>query len=287
MLKKAKYHYSKSHSVTGTSGHFIYGSTSGSLSSNIKIIKEEEIFNMSESTSIGSGRFSTCYLATFIHFKVCIKVPKNPKGFSHFIHEANIISHFAHENLPYLFGVCLKDHSIVMTYHNFKNKTITLHDALHPNSNTAILIQQLSSKWIGIVRQIINGCNCLHSKYKIIHNDLKCDNIVLTSQSASESIKAIIIDFNKACEVDKGKKYNLSNAEKEQYKKYHHHIAPDLRDGQCCQSQESDIFSLGKIFHALCNNSLLDHSALLEISYKCMSYSKCNRPTIKQILDII
>lgn len=254
---------------------------------NIRIIKEEDIINTSESSSIGSGRFGTCYSATFIHFKVCVKVLKDPKSISHFIHEANIISQFAHENLPYLFGACLKNNSIVMTYHGYKDQTITLHDALHPNSAITILVQEFASEWKGILRQIIEGCNCLHNKYKIIHNDLKCDNIVLTSQNASVGLRVIIIDFNKACEVGKGKKYCLLNTEKEQYKKYHHHIAPDLRDGHCYQSQESDIFSLGKIIHALCSNFMPDHKSLLEMSYKCMNYSKCNRPTIKQIFDSI
>lgn len=285
-MSKAKYNCNKSCSIIGTSGHFFSECTSVSLSSNIRIIKEEEIINKSESTSIGSGRFSTCYSATYIHFKVCVKVPKNRKSLCHFIHEANIISQFAHENLPYLFGVSLKDHSIVMTYHDFKNQTITVHDVLHPKSATATLVQELASEWVGIVRQILKGCNCLHSKYKIIHNDLKCDNIVLTCPSPCEGVRAIIIDFNKACDIGKGKKYNLSNAEKEQYKKYHCHIAPDLRDGHCYQSQEADIFSLGKIIHTLCINSILNHNALLEISNRCMSYSKCNRPTMKQILDI-
>ena len=54
--------------------------------------------------------------------------------------------------------------------------------------------------------------------YKL-HNDLKGDNIVLTSTNLTHySIKAVIIDFGKACETSKGRIYKLSESQKEQYK---------------------------------------------------------------------
>ena len=128
----------RSKSIAGTSGHFIHecNPTTQSLLPSINIIKEEEInHDASESTVIGSGRFSTCHLGTFIHFKVCIEVPKDPKSVSVVINEANIISQFAHKNLPFLFGVCLKNNSnsLIMSYHGYKDLTITLHNALHPD----------------------------------------------------------------------------------------------------------------------------------------------------------
>ena len=47
----------------------------------------------------------------------------------------------------------------------------------------------------------------LHSKLKILRNDLKDDNIVLTLQSYTK-LMAIIIDFGKACELGDGKRYS-------------------------------------------------------------------------------
>ena len=55
----------------------------------------------------------------------------------------------------------------------------------------------------------------------------------------------------------RGNFYRLSEAEKEQYKKNHCHIAPDLRDGLCMHSTESDIFSL-KVLKAVYTNCLHD-----------------------------
>ena len=56
----------------------------------------------------------------------------------------------------------------------------------------------------------------MHGNYKIIHNDIKCDNIVVTSEPTH--LKAVVVDFGKVCRVAEGKHYELSEAEKSQYK---------------------------------------------------------------------
>ena len=96
-------------------------------------------------------------------------------------------------------------------------RSLSLPDALHRNFTITTLVQQFTSKWIGLLRQIIEGCYCLHSKNKINHNDLKCDNTVLTSENTLGSLRAIIVKFNKACKVGKKKKYN-SHAENKKNK---------------------------------------------------------------------
>ena len=259
--------------------------TSNSFLPHIRIINENEI-DMSTSINIGSGRFSICYLARFSHYQVCVKVSKDLKS-THVINEANIISQFSHSNLPYLFGVCTKKNSIIMSYHGFNNQTLSLHDVLHPNSDTTDLLQTFTINWINLLQQITAGLNCLHSNYKILHNDIKFDNIVLAPGSTPVHLKAVIIDFNKACKTGKGKYYRLSDAEKEKYKKDHQHIAPDLRDGHCQQSIESDIYSLGKIINGLCINSFIDNKNLLEVSNKCLEYNKHNCPSITNIAILL
>ena len=44
-------------------------------------------------------------------------------------------------------------------------------------------------------------------------------------------LKAIIIDFGKTCELGNGKRYSLTQQEKEWYKVHHPQIAPDLSNG--------------------------------------------------------
>lgn len=79
---------------------------------------------------------------------------------------------------------------------------------------------------------ILSGLEHLHSQYKILHNDLKDDNIAL-SKTLSQ-IKAVIIDFCKACKISEGKYYSISLTQEERkcYKTCHPQIAPDLCDGR-------------------------------------------------------
>ena len=94
-------HQLKTSCTIGTSGQF--ARTPTTLLSSITIIGQNDI-TISTSLCIGKGRFGTCYLGRFCHYKVCVKVLRSSKSNDH-IHEANILSKFAHQNLPYLFGV--------------------------------------------------------------------------------------------------------------------------------------------------------------------------------------
>ena len=107
------------------------------------------------------------------------------------------------------------------------------------------------------------------------------DNICLTLTSTSQ-LKAVIIDFGKACDMHKGKLYKLTNNEKEQYKTCHVHIASDLRDGVCRQSTHSDIYSLGRILHIV---NGLDDLQNKDLSDKYMQYHKYLRPIMVTIVN--
>ena len=62
-------------STIATSGRLTRHSSSILLNATIRVINESELF-MTNASSIGSGRFGTCYLATFTHYQVCVKVPR-------------------------------------------------------------------------------------------------------------------------------------------------------------------------------------------------------------------
>lgn len=97
--------------------------------------------------------------------------------------------------------------------------------------------------WRSVLIQIICALEHLHNREKVLHNDLKGDNILLTSTTVN-SLGAVIFDFGKACEVSKGRSYKLSAGQKHYYKLHHPHTAPDLRDGTNSQSVSSDIIIL-------------------------------------------
>jgi len=202
--------------TVGTSGHF-RGSIvpSPKLLPSIKVIKQEDIEMYSAGPEcLGEGRFGKCYVRIFNHYKVCIKVFKDTSKTS-LIAEANILSKLCHPHLPYLFGVCIGDQPCLVTsYHDLNDESVTLHKMLASKIETdSAMVYLKSIKWVEIIRQITCGLNYLHTKNRIIHNDIKTDNICLTLTITTE-IKAVIVDFGKACALTSGKRYELNEEEK-------------------------------------------------------------------------
>lgn len=201
------YGIAKSRSCTiGSSGKFISQGTVRGLQQNsllrcIRMIKREDIKTLHESTTeyLGEGRFGTCSLKLFCHFKVCIKEFKKPNS-NALINEANILSKFQHSNLPYLFEVCVGDNAaLVISFHGIDNQSVTLHDAVSCKSHVTKTLLNNSSSWINILQQITTGLNYMHTKYQVIHNDIKSDNICLASPfTTAMCVRAVIIDFGKA-----------------------------------------------------------------------------------------
>ena len=98
--------------------------------------------------------------------------------------------------MPYLFGVCVGDSpSIVTSFHGFVNHTVTVYDALFGASKIGEQLTKLN--WKDIILQILSGLEQLHSRHKVLHNDLKNDNVVLNQTLSGTG--AVIIDFGKAC----------------------------------------------------------------------------------------
>jgi serine/threonine protein kinase len=120
----------------------------------------------------------------------------------------------------------------------------------------------------------------------VLHNDLKGDNVVLTS-SVPTLLGAVINDFGKACEAIKGQSYNLSDKQKEYYKLHHPHIAPDLRDGKCKQSMSSDIYSFGRILNIVSKTVLQNNNEAVNISRDCMQYESVLRPDAICLYELI
>lgn len=110
----------------GTSGRTVL-SRATSLNSTVKIISEKDL--SSSPHQLGTGRFGTCYLSTLSNYQVCVKVFKCSNN-SALCNEANVLSKFVHQNLPYLFGVCLSKPAIVTSSHGFDDCSVILHHAL-------------------------------------------------------------------------------------------------------------------------------------------------------------
>ena len=79
-----------------------------------------------------------------------------------------------------------------------------------------------ATDWLIVCAQILDAVNYLHSSADILHNDIKCDNIVFwvpttatttTTTSTTHYFQILLINFGKAT----GKFYCLTELEKEEY----------------------------------------------------------------------
>ena len=80
---------------------------------------------------------------------------------------------------------------------------------------------------------------------KILHNDLKPDNIVLEIRDSQ--LSPIIIDFGKACLFEEARLLQIPKSQQAAYISKYGHIDPEAVKGVRKQSESSDIFSIGMI----------------------------------------
>ena len=76
------------------------------------------------------------------------------------------------------------------------------------------------------MHKIMDGLQYIHNN-GLLHRDLKTDNVVFYVQSGT-TLLPVKVDFGKCEFAINSTKYTLTEAEKEEYRRKHKHIAPDL-----------------------------------------------------------
>ena len=226
---------------------------------------------------VGKGAYGKCYFANIAQIQVCAKVFRSDDTFNN---EVYMLSQCCHENIPWIYGIAFTDSKIIiMSRHSVNGSACSLHKYVcsRHNPDNVPELSALQSKTI--LSGVASAISYIHSK-EILHNDIKCDNVIL--QSVSTGLKGILIDFGKACLVSSAKQYNLSNEEKLKYIRNHPQIAPDLRDGKCKQSTQSDIYSFGRILKIV-NDVSLNLPAITSLSGMCTEYAGSKRPTSNEL----
>ena len=114
--------------------------------------------------------------------------------------------------------MCISQHAIITSFHGFNGESVTLHHVFASRSKADL--SKYNMDWKFTLVQISEGIQELHSiiLYKVLHNDLKSDNVALAPSSLGKTVNAVIIDFGKACNVTKGKRYHLSPRDLEKRK---------------------------------------------------------------------
>ena len=236
-----------------TTGLFSQHYNIAPLNANIRIFVKGDLKTTSgpnSVTTLGSGCFGQCTLYYLSQVRISAK-SLFADEYSHFIHECNIISTFCHPNVVFLLGICQKPRLILTIFHGIEeNKSLTLHSAIYSRKHAEDDRKGHVENWTIIMSQLISGLIHIHSK-EILHNDLKCDNVVLGYSAGANELTPVIIDFGKSCFGSQGKKYTLNAKQIALYKEKHPQIAPDLREGYCKQSTASDVYSLARIFNII------------------------------------
>lgn len=226
---------------------------------------------------VGKGTFAKCYATDMGSMRVCVKVLYAGTKFkSLFFNEAKILSELCHYNIPWLHA--LVDDSktaLVMTFHPYKQIVLNIHNALYEGGNNKVDEHQ----W----KQVLPGCTSALmylQTQKILHNDIKADNILI--EETKNDVRAVLIDFNKACSVENSRFYHLSLEQQKYYSLHYPQVAPEVRRGVCRQSFASDIFAFGRVLKKV-NDIILKTPYLLSLSELCLADNHLMRPTANEL----
>ena len=137
----------------------------------------------SMSVLLGKGVFGKCAFTKLGPLETCVKIYNKGIGDSHFYNEVCMLSNFCHPNIPWLFGVVSDSASIKMTmmsYVTFHGQSVNVHQGLFKPTKICNTLTKVS--WKSIILGSIRALLYLH-EHKVIHNDIKGDNILLHTTS--------------------------------------------------------------------------------------------------------
>ena len=242
-------------------------------------------------TYIGRGSFSVVKVQVYRGFKVAVK-EYLPHSLAFDVRrEARVLSMLCHPYLPLLFGVItsVRPFRLIMQYHALdgKDKSITLDSVIrHP------LVSITDKVMVLFCVQIMEALRYLHDDVSLLHNDLKCNNILVCDDMSShhQAFQIIVIDFGKATSVDGGRTFSLTESDKAEHYSLYAHIPPEVIEGVSSQTTMSDIYSAGCIIKCVSNNSIRHDDVKLALNVvvmKCCSSEFCSRPKAQEVLDLL
>lgn len=241
----------------------------------------EDVDNASH--ELGKGRFGTVLLKKFRSSPVAVKYFDTSVRAQLVEREAYLLTHCCHINLPLIYGMnnILKPFFIVTQFYGSESlKPVTLRGLVREEAEVTKLAFE---DWLHIVTQLSDCLSYLHNTSKIIHNDIKGDNVVIVCSSTT-FFSPILIDFGKACFLNDAKKKILSDEEKDRYHKEHFHIAPEVIEGTCAQSILSDVYSFGVVIASIYSHT--KYRPLKELAKHCLK-PVSNRCTSTELLGIV
>ena len=100
--------------------------------------------------------------------------------------------------------------------------------------------------------------------------------------SSLNDVRAVLIDFNKACHLTKAQLYNLSPRDRQIYAKNHPQIAPEVRNGYQKQLYASDVYSVGRVIEKI-NCIILEVEYVNSLAQMCLHSDPSERPNANDL----
>lgn len=230
----------------------------------------------------------------------CAKTLRNSsyRSRASIVHEATMLSKVRSPFVCLLVGIQITKvpYQLITAFYNINGVSVSVYDTLSVvttvgDKNSAVELVRplltLKSWWI-LMMNLADSLAFIHMK-SIVHRDLKSDNVVLHKEG--DTIRCILVDFGKSNYANKLSRYQLTEQEKQQYRRDHKHIAPDLVDGISDITTASDIYSYGRLLRNIILYfplPIADISSSLQKNVKrCLKYEYSERPSAKQMTEIL
>lgn len=229
---------------------------------NVPVMEESTLTELP--TVIGQGSFGVCTVA---RYGARLFVVKKQQAYASSRNEARITAKLFHPNVARLIGIVERESrcDIVTTYYNVNGKHINLSE---------ISEEDTTINWANVLCGLCNGIKYIHETSKILHNDIKTNNVVLDGTCLAEA-EAVLIDFGKATEQISPKVYDTP-ADTKKYK----HLAPELGQKNGKQSKESDMYSLGFLIRTLKYKFPSFPQMFVNVYRSCMHTTPSLRPAV-------
>ncbi|XP_076669553.1 serine/threonine-protein kinase MARK2 isoform X2 [Andrena cerasifolii] len=226
-------------------------SSGGRLSSRSRTSEEPHIGRYKLLKTIGKGNFAKVKLAKHlptgkeVAIKIIDKTQLNPNSLQKLFREVRIMKMLDHPNIVKLFQVIETEKTLYLVMEYASGGEVFDYLVLHGRMKE----KEARAKF----RQIVSAVQYCHQK-KIIHRDLKAENLLLDSEM---NIK--IADFGFSNEFTPGNKLDTFCGSPP-------YAAPELFQGKKYDGPEVDVWSLGVILYTLVSGSLpFDGSTLREL----------------------
>lgn len=177
-----------------------------------------------------------------------------------------------HPNITILVGYLTKSSEtwIVTRFHSYNGGSLSLGEAADSKC-----IEKDFSQYQNCLLQVCSAIQYLHDTAKVLHNDIKENNVVLELGSEHKPC-AMLIDFGKARDIYSLKIYSIG-ADTTRYK----HLAPELGFSGGKQSRSNDVFSFGQLVRSI--SLKMQEASLENIYFSCTRRDDKKRPTISDV----